>query len=137
MRKQAFYNGILYQIEYQPQLSNMDYTRHQVYHIKTEDENCLHVRRAIASVIEDKLGYKQEEIWSKGKQEEIKNRQDPFILNALHVRKAIVSVIEDKQEEIKNRQDPFMLNALHVYCKSLYNEGLDVYVYTFVRPYDD
>ena len=108
MRKQAFYNGILYQIEYQPQLSNMDYTRHQVYHIKTEDENCLHVRKAIVSVIEDKLGYKQEEIWSKG-----------------------------KQEEIKNRQDPFILNALHVYCKSLYNEGLDVHVYTFVRPYDD
>ena len=39
MSKQAFYNGILYQIEYQPQLSNMDYTQHQVYHIKTEDEN--------------------------------------------------------------------------------------------------
>ena len=95
MRKQAFYNGILYQIEYQPQLSNMDYTRHQVYHIKTEDEN------------------------------------------ALHTRKAIVSVMKDKQEEIKNRQDLSMLNALHVYCKSLYNEGLDVHVYTFVRPYDD
>ena len=26
MSKQAFYNGILYQIEYQPQLSNSDYT---------------------------------------------------------------------------------------------------------------
>nr|DAQ46201.1 MAG TPA: hypothetical protein [Crassvirales sp.] len=31
MSKQAFYNGILYQIEYQPQLSNSDYTQHYVY----------------------------------------------------------------------------------------------------------
>lgn len=50
MSKSAFYNGILYQIEYQPQLSNSDYTQHKVYHIKTEDE----------------LGYKQGEIWNKG-----------------------------------------------------------------------
>lgn len=46
MSKLAFYNGILYQIEYQPQLSNSDYTQHKVYHIKTE---------AIASIMEDKL----------------------------------------------------------------------------------
>lgn len=39
MSKQAFYNGILYQIEYQPQLSNNDYTQRKVYHIKTEEEN--------------------------------------------------------------------------------------------------
>ena len=39
MSKQAFYNGILYQIEYQPQLSNNDYTQHKVYHIKTGEEN--------------------------------------------------------------------------------------------------
>lgn len=37
MSKQAFYNGILYQIEYQPELSNNDYTQHKVYHIKTEN----------------------------------------------------------------------------------------------------
>lgn len=91
MSKQAFYNGILYQIEYQPQLSNMDYTQHQVYHIKTEDE----------------LGYKQGEIWSEG------------------------------WYSIKNKQEPSMLNALHVYYEFSYNEELDVYVYTFVRPYDD
>lgn len=30
-----------------------------------------------------------------------------------------------------------MLNALHVYYEFSYNEELDVYVYTFVRPYDD
>ena len=35
----AFYNGILYQIEYKPKLSNNDYTQHRVYHIKTDDEN--------------------------------------------------------------------------------------------------
>ena len=46
MSKPAFYNGILYQIEYQPQLSNSDYTQHKVYHIKTEDENYPHARKA-------------------------------------------------------------------------------------------
>ena len=50
MSKQAFYNGILYQIEYQPELSNNDYTQHIVYHIKTEDENYPHARKAIAYI---------------------------------------------------------------------------------------
>lgn len=36
MSNPAFYNGILYQIEYQPQLSNNDYTQHKVYYIKTK-----------------------------------------------------------------------------------------------------
>jgi hypothetical protein len=85
MSKQAFYNGILYQIEYQPQLSN----------------------KAIASIMEDEPGYKQGEIWSEG------------------------------WYSIKNKQEPSMLNALHVYYEFSYNEELDVYVYTFVRPYDD
>ena len=49
MSKQAFYNGILYQIEYQPQLSNMDYTQHQVYHIKTEDELDVYVYTFVRS----------------------------------------------------------------------------------------
>ena len=30
-----------------------------------------------------------------------------------------------------------MVNAFHVYYEFSYNEDLDVYVYTFVRPYDD
>lgn len=107
MSKQAFYNGILYQIEYQPQLSNMDYTQHQVYHIKTEDENYPHARKAIASIMEDELGYKQGEIWS------------------------------ERWYSIKNKQESSMFNDLHEYYKFSYNEELGVYVYTFVRPYDD
>ena len=107
MSKQAFYNGILYTIEYQPQLSNLDYTQHKVYHIKTDDENYPHARRAIASIMEDELGYKQGEIWDKG----------------LYL--------------IKNKREPSILNDLHVYYEFTYNEELDVYVYTFVRPYDD
>lgn len=107
MRKQAFYNGILYQIEYQPQLSNMNYTRHQVYHIKTEDGNYPHARKAIASIMEDRLGYRQGEIWSEG------------------------------WYSMKNRQEPSIFNALHVYYKFFYNEELGVYVYTFVKPYND
>ena len=107
MATQAFYNGILYTIEYQPKLSNNDYTQHKVYHIKTEDENYIHAKRAIASIMEDKLGYKQGEIWNKG----------------LYL--------------IKNSKEPSMSNALHVYYEFTYDEELDVYVYTFVIPYDD
>lgn len=84
MSKSAFYNGILYQIEYQPQLSNSDYTQHKVYHIKTEDENYPHARKAIASIMEDELGYKQGEIWNKGLYQ-LKNDKEPSMLNALHV----------------------------------------------------
>ena len=107
MATQAFYNGILYTIEYQPQLSNSGYTQHKVYYIKTEDENYPHARKAIASIMEDELGYKQGEIWSKG------------------------------LYKLKNDREPSMLNALHRYYEFSYNEELDVYVYTFVIPYDD
>lgn len=63
----AFYNGILYQIEYKPELSNNDCTLYQ----------------------------------------------------------------------LKNNREPSMAHALHVYYEFTYNEELDMYVYTFVRPYDD
>ena len=105
--KAHFYNGILYLIEYKPELSNNDYTQHRVYHIKTEDKNYPNAKKAIASIMEDELGYEQGEIWSKG------------------------------LYQLKNDKEPSMLNALHVYYKFSYNEELDVYVYTFVRPYDD
>lgn len=66
MSKTAFYNGILYQIEYQPQLSNSDYTQHKVYHIKTKDKDLCHARKAISYIMEDELGYKHGEIWNMG-----------------------------------------------------------------------
>lgn len=102
-----FYSGILYKIEYKPELSNSDYTQHQVYHIKTEQENYPQARKAIASIMEDILGYEQGSTWSKG-----------FWLTA-------------------NDTNPSMSNALHEYYEFSYNEELDVYVYTFVRPYSD
>lgn len=107
MVTQAFYNGILYTIEYQPELSNNDYTQHKVYYIKTEDENYPHAKKAIASIMEDELGYEQGEIWNKC------------------------------SYKLKNDREPSMLNALHIYYEFSYNEELDVYVYTFVIPYDD
>lgn len=107
MSESAFYNGILYQIEYQPQLSNNDYTQHKVYHIETEDENHPHARKAISSIMEDILGYEQGTIWSCA------------------------------QYQMMNKQEPSMLNALHVYYKFTYDESIDRYIYTFVRPYDD
>ena len=102
-----FYNGILYQIEYKPKLSNNDYTKHKVYHIKTEDESYPHARKAIASIMEDILGYEQGAIWNKG------------------------------LYQLKNDREPSISNSLHVYYEFTYNEELDVYVYTFVKPYDD
>jgi hypothetical protein len=107
MAHNEFYNGILYQIEYQPKLSNNDYTQHKVYHIKTEEENYPKAKKAIASIMEGILGYKQGTIWNKG------------------------------LYQLKNDREPSMSNALHVYYEFSYNEELDVYVYTFVRPYDD
>lgn len=57
--------------------------------------------------MESKLGYEKEAIWNKG------------------------------LYQLKNDKEPSMLNALHVYYEFSYNEELNVYVYTFVRPYDD
>lgn len=107
MSKPAIYDGILYKIMYQPQLSNNDYTQHKVYHIKTEDKEYSNAKKAITSIMEGKLGYLKGEIWSK----------DEYQLN--------------------NRREPSMWNAFHVYYEFSYNEDLGVYVYTFVIPYDD
>lgn len=100
MIRNEFYEGILYQIEYKPELSNSDYTQHKVYYIKTEEENYSKAHTAIKSIMNDSS-------WTAG------------------------------EYEIKNKQNPSMLNALHTYHKFSYNEDLDVYVYTFVIPYDD
>lgn len=107
MSESAFYNGILYQIEYQPQLSNNDYTQHKVYYIKTEEENYGKAKKAIASIMEEELGYEQGYLWFAG---------------IYH---------------IKNIQQPSMANALHPYYEFCYDKNLDVYVYTLVIPYDD
>ncbi len=79
MSKQAFYNGILYQIEYQSELSNNDYTQHKVYHIKTEEENYGKARKAIVSIMEEELGHKQGYLWSEGEYH-IKNTHFSSIL---------------------------------------------------------
>lgn len=75
--------------------------------IKTEDENYPHARKAIASIMEEELGYKQGHLWSVG------------------------------EYHIKNTQQPSMINAFHPYYKFTYEEDLDVYVFILVIPYDD
>ena len=102
-----FYNGMLYKVEYKPELSNNDYTQHKVYHIETDDENHPHARKAISSIMEDVLGYEQGTIWSYA------------------------------QYQMKTKLEPSILSALHVYYKFTYDESIDRYVYTFVIPYDD
>lgn len=51
--RNEFYEGILYQIEYKPELSNQDYTKHQVYHIKTDQDNYPKAHKAISSIMDD------------------------------------------------------------------------------------
>lgn len=53
VQQTAFYNGYLYQIEYQKHLSNNDYTQHRVYHVKTDDEDYGHAHTAIESIMDD------------------------------------------------------------------------------------
>ena len=98
--KTEFYEGILYQIEYKPELSNLDYTKHLVYHIKTEQDNYPKAHKAIESIMDD--GSWRKGIWL-----------------------------------VKNQDSPSMKNALHSYHEFSYDEELDVYVYTLVKPYDD
>ena len=107
MKENKVKNGILYQIEYQKELSTNFYTQRRVYHIKTVNESFFSARHTISHIMEVLLGYKDGNIWSKG----------------LWL--------------IKNQKNPSMENALHVYYEFSYDEDLDVYVYTFVRPYDD
>lgn len=107
MTHNHFYNGILYKVEYKPELSNNDYTKHKVYHIETEEKNHPHARKAIASIMESGLGYKKGTIWSYA------------------------------QYQMKNKFEPSMFSALHVYYKFTYDESIDRYVYTFVKPYDN
>lgn len=105
--KKYVVNGVSYEIEYQPSLSTMFYTQRSVYYIRTKDEDYNHAKNTIASIMEDLLGHEKQDIWSK------------------------------EFYDLKNDVEPSMLNALHVYYEFSYNEELDVYVYTFVRPYDD
>lgn len=100
-------NGVSYEIEYQSSLSCMYYTQRRVYHIRTKDEDYNHAKNIIASIMEELLGYRQQSIWS------------------------------EELYELKYKQEPSMLNALHVYYTFSFDDQRGVYVYTFVRPYDD
>ena len=100
MNKLSCYNGILYKIEYKPELSQKDHTQRHVYHIKTNDKDYPRAHKAIESIMND--GSWEKEEWV-----------------------------------MRNNQQPSMENVLHTYHAFEYNEELGVYVYTFIRPYDD
>ena len=102
-----FYNGILYQIEYIPELSNRDYTKRHVYYIKTEDVNYPHAQKAINSIIASRYGYKEESIWP------------------------------EALWNFKYKKEPSIFNALHKYFKFEFDELRGVYTYTLIEPYDD
>lgn len=107
MIENEFYDGILYQVEYRPELSNNDYTQRKVYYIKTDDDNWDHARKAIISIIEDLQSYEQDYLWS------------------------------DDLYHIKNKLEPSIINGLHPYYTFSYDENIDVYVFTLIIPYDD
>lgn len=71
-----FYDGLLYKVEYKPELSKHYYTQRRVYHIETEDENYTHAHKAIESIMNDNS-------WKKGVWV-MKNKQQPSMANALH-----------------------------------------------------
>ena len=74
--RNEFYEGVLYQIEYKPELSNLDYTKHLVYHIKTEQDNYSKAHKAISSIMND--GSWRNGIWL------VKNQDSPSMENAMH-----------------------------------------------------
>lgn len=76
MARVEFYNGYMFQIEYQPHLSNHDYTQHHVYHIKSDDESYPHAHKAIESIMDD-------DSWTEGYYQH-KNKVEPSMLNAFH-----------------------------------------------------
>ena len=100
-------NGVSYEIEYQPDLSSMWYTECKVYYIRTKDEDYDHAKKIIASIMENFLGHEKQGIWS------------------------------EELYDLKNDMEPCMLNALHVHYTFSFDVQRGVYVYTFVRPYDD
>lgn len=62
--------------------------------------------------------------------------------NYPHAHKAIESIMSNgswREGEyiMKNKQQPSMANTFHTYHKFSYDEELDVYVYTYIMPYDD
>lgn len=67
-------NGVLYKIEYQPSLSNYDYTQHKVFHIKTAEEHYPTAKKAIVTKMKEILG---QDPWSKGIWE-IRRKKDAF-----------------------------------------------------------
>ena len=74
--RSAFYNGILYQIDYKKELSTNWFTQKHVYHIKTDNEIFPDALTAIESIMND--GSWRKSYW------EIKNKIDDCFFNALH-----------------------------------------------------
>lgn len=106
MVRKYIINGVSYEIEYQPSLSDMFYTECKVYYIKTKNEDYNHAKSIIAAIMEDLLGHEKQGIWS------------------------------EELYDLKNDREPSMLNALHVHYTFSFNKERGVYVYTFVRPYN-
>lgn len=99
------YENEFYQIEYKPELSiKNNTTRHDVYHIKTTEENYSNAKKAINNIIAKENGYKAEDIWSK----------DEYLLI--------------------NRLNFSIINAFHRYYQFSYDKDKDIYVYTFIHP---
>ena len=98
MVRTEFYHGYFYQIEYQKELSNSDYTAHHVYHIKTDDKSYTHAHQAIESIMND--GSWRKSLW------DTKMKQEPSMANALHTYHTF-SYDEDKDLYVYTHVRPY------------------------------
>lgn len=74
--REVMYEGVLYQIEYKPELSNNRYTRKRVYYIKTEEDCYPKAHKSISAIMNDGS-------WRAGEYE-MKNKTNPSLSNHLH-----------------------------------------------------
>ena len=81
MIKHEFYDGILYQIEYQPNLSDNEY---KIYHVRTKDNYYSHVRKAITSIMK----VEENNIWSA-----YRKRQEPSMANVLKLNVYVFTIV--------------------------------------------
>lgn len=107
MSKCVVFEGISYNIEYKKELSKNYYGRESVYYITTEEDNYSKAKKVISEAIEERYGFEKGYIWN------------------LAIRK------------IKMDNCPSMENAFHPYFKFTYDPDKDVFIYTFIQPYDD
>lgn len=106
MVNQIKFQGIIYNVEPAPWLDGCS-SNQKSFVISTTDEIYPRAKRAITSIIGNRLGYFEEELWSRGE----------WIL--------------------RNKKEPSIFSALHPYYKFSFDKEINAYIWTFVQPNDE